>query len=62
MKKKVYNPLLHYENKWVALNREGKKVLVAARTVEGVERKLKKLGKQDVVLKWVPPFDAFLSP
>ena len=58
---KISNPLMNYENKWVALSSDRKEVLAAADSVKQLEKKAKKL-KSKVVFTWVPPFDRVLAP
>ncbi len=62
MARKGKNPLLPYENKWVALNPNRKKVIAHATTVEILDRKLSKLNNNDAVLTKVLSFDKFISP
>jgi len=62
MAKKRKNPLLPYENKWVALTPNRKKVVASAATVEVLDRKLTKLKNKDAILTKVPSFDKFISP
>lgn len=59
--RKISNPLINYENKWVALSSDRKKVLAAADSVKQLEKKARKL-KKKVVFTWVPPFDRVLAP
>lgn len=61
MARKLVDLLVKYENKWVALSPDNKKVVASGSSVEGVVKKLKNLKKQGVLLK-VTPFDTYLSP
>lgn len=56
--------LLPYENKWVALNTKGDKVLASAKDVEGLTSKLKRMGvkKDRATLTWVFPFASSYAP
>lgn len=58
---KISNPLINYENKWVALTNDNKKVLAAADTILELEKKLKRKSYKNFTLTWVPPFDKVLS-
>ena len=64
MAKKTENILLPYENKWVALNPKGDKVITFAKDVKVLTKKLRKLkvAKGDAVMTWVPRFDGWYSP
>ena len=53
--------LLPYENKWVALSEDSKKVLGAGKTLEEAEKKAKKKSEKYVFLK-VPPFNVSYVP
>ena len=55
------SPLLNFENKWVALTPEGKKVLASGDTIPELEKKLKGIDSKKFVLTFVPPFDKVLS-
>lgn len=59
--RKINNPFLNYENKWVAISSDSKEVLAAADSVKQLEKKAKRL-KAKVVFTWVPPFDQHLAP
>ena len=59
MKTKI---LLDYENKWVALNKDRSMVVDAAKTLDGLYKRLSKTKKKDVILHYVPPFNTYLSP
>lgn len=56
--------LLPYENKWVALNIKGDKVLASARDVEELTNKLEKMRvkKDRATLTWVFPFASSYAP
>ena len=58
----IQNPLINYENMWVALTSDRKTVVTSGRSYKEVDKKLKKMKKEDVILAFVPPFDTFLSP
>ena len=53
--------LLPYENKWVALSEDNKKVLGAGKTLEEVRKQVEKTKKRFLFLK-VPPFDVSYVP
>ncbi len=59
--KKFKNPLLPFENKWVALTRDGKMVVASASSVKMLSKKLEKV-KQEVVMTKVFPFEGSYSP
>lgn len=58
----IKNPFLNFENKWVALSSNKEKVVTSADTIEALEKKVKKLGKKNVVFTRVPPFDVSFAP
>lgn len=53
--------LLDYENKWVALDKKRTKVLDAAISLDSLLKRLTGKKKDEVILHFVPPFDANLS-
>ena len=54
--------LLPYENKWVALTTDRKKVVASGRTIKELDKNLIKQRIKNVVLTKVLPFDQVLSP
>jgi len=62
MKKFLKNPLLPFENKWVALSADRKKVVASGRTIKELDKNLIKQKIKDVILTKVLPFDQVLSP
>ncbi|KKR39605.1 hypothetical protein A2210_02540 [Candidatus Woesebacteria bacterium RIFOXYA1_FULL_40_18] len=56
--------LLPYENKWVALNIKGDKVLAAAKDAKVLSEKLDslKIGRDEAVMTYVPSFRGWYSP
>ena len=64
MAKKTSNPLLPYENKWVAITPDGKKVIASAKDAKVLDKKLKKLKvkNDEAVMAWVFPFKQSFSP
>lgn len=57
----ISNPLLGYENKWVVLTSDRKKVVASAKTIKALEKKLKGIKKEEVILHWVEAFDRYYS-
>lgn len=53
--------LLPYENKWVALSNDNKKVLGAGNTLEQAKKQAEKTNKKYLFLK-VPPFNISYVP
>lgn len=53
--------LLPYENKWVALSEDNKKVLGAGATLEQARKQAEKTKKRFLFIK-VPPFDVSYVP
>ncbi len=53
--------MVNYENKWVALSSDKKKVVAAGSSIKQLEKKLKGFKKEEVILTFVPPFDKVLS-
>lgn len=63
MKKKLTSPFVKFENKWVATDPEGRKVLESANTIGELDKKLtERKISGDVVLKKVLPFDKAYVP
>ena len=62
MKKIISNPLIPFENKWVALTTDRKKVVASGRTIKELDKNLIKQRIKNVVLTKVLPFDQVLSP
>lgn len=58
----IQNPLVNFENKWVALTPDRKIVVTSGRTYKEVDKKLKKMREKDVILTMVLPFDKSYSP
>lgn len=54
--------LINYENKWVALTPDRKKVIASARTVEVLDRKVKKLKNPEAIYHRVLPVKGSLAP
>lgn len=56
--------LIPYENKWVALTLDNKKVIASADDLGDLYDKLQKMRikKNKVVLDFVRPFDVYLAP
>jgi len=59
---KINNPLIKYENKWVALDEKQEKVLLSATTLSVLQRKILKQKKRNLVVTKVIPFDISLAP
>ena len=62
--KKINNPLLNYENKWVALTLDNKKVIASDKDFKKLHHKLEKMkiGKKEAIMHYVLPFGAHYSP
>ena len=56
--------LLPYENKWVALSKDGMKVFASARSISTLGRKLEtlKIKKDMATMAWVFPFESSFAP
>ena len=67
MQKQILKPidlskkLLPYENKWVALSEDQRRVLGSGKTLKEAEKQAKKKGKRYIFLK-VPPFNLSYVP
>ncbi len=57
--KQIKNPLLNYENKWVAITKDYSKVIESADKAEDLEKKLIKQKIKNVILMKVTPFKYF---
>ncbi|OGV94737.1 hypothetical protein A3A66_01915 [Microgenomates group bacterium RIFCSPLOWO2_01_FULL_46_13] len=62
MIKKIKNPLISYENKWIALSSDKKRVIASGKTIETVEKKLAKAKNSEAILMKVLPFETVYSP
>jgi len=62
MKKKIVNPLIPFQNKWVALTLDRKEVIASSSRIETLTQKLEKMKKKDAILTRVLPFDKYYSP
>jgi hypothetical protein len=60
--KDISNILSPYEDKWVALSPDGKKVNASAKSLEELEKKLRMLGDKDSIYTKVLPFDQAFAP
>ena len=56
--------LLPYENKWVALNKNGNEVLASAKDAKVLSEKLDlmRIKKGEAILTWVFPFKQSFAP
>jgi len=61
-KRKIENPLIPFENQWVALMPDRKKVIASGATIKELDRQLTKLKNKDAILTKVLPFDQVFSP
>lgn len=60
---KVINPLKDFENQWVALSKDYQHVLVSAKTLNLLNKKIEKSGLNDqVVITQVYPFSTIICP
>lgn len=59
---KFANPLIPFENMWVALSLDRKRVVASGGTVKELEKKMNKIGNSEVIFTRVLPFDQFYSP
>jgi len=61
-KREIVNPLIPFENKWVALSLDRKRVIASGVTIRELDKNLSKLKVEDAVFTKVLPFDQVLSP
>ena len=61
-KNKIINPLIPFEDKWVALTMDNKRVVASGVTIKELEEKMDKIGNCEVIFTKVLPFDQFYSP
>lgn len=54
--------LMDYVNKWVALTPDRKRVIASARTVEVLDRKVKKLNNPEAIYHRVLPLKGSMAP
>ncbi len=62
MKKKRYELLRKFEKKWVALDKNSSKVLASGKTIEEVEKGLKRIKEKPSAIEYVMPFNSYFSP
>ena len=59
----INNPLIDFENQWVALSTDYKKVLVSAKTMKGLNQKIVESKLQNkVIVTRVYPFSTIFCP
>lgn len=61
-KSKSVNPLIPFENMWVALTVDRKRVVASGETIKELEKKMDKIDNREVIFTKVLPFDQFYSP
>ena len=56
--------LFPYENKWVALSKDGMKVFASAKNIDTLGKKLEtlKIKKDMATMAWIFPFESSFSP
>ncbi len=54
--------LLQNENKWVALSFDQKHIIESGKTIEAIEKKLRRKKIEDVIISFIPPADKSISP
>lgn len=64
MKISTRNPLLKYENKWVALDKDAQDVIASGDSLGRLEQKIKDRSVEDpkIVIMKVPPFGKAYAP
>lgn len=62
MYKKIPNPMIPYENMWVALSSDRKRVVASGKTIKELDKKMSKIEDNEAIYTRVLPFDQFLSP
>ena len=50
------------ENKWIATDRGYKKVLIANKNLDVLQKEIKKTKIKDAIIMFVPPFNSTLAP
>ena len=50
------------ENKWIATDKDYKKVLASNKNLEKLQKELRKLNIVDAIIMFVPPFNSALAP
>jgi len=61
-KDKIISPLIPFENMWVALSLDRKKVVASGETIKELKKKMDKIDNCEVIFTKVLPFDQFYSP
>lgn len=62
MKHISLHQLITFQNKWVALSKDRKKILLAGNTIEETQEKLKKENIKDAILTYIPSTGKYISP
>lgn len=62
MKKVDLKKLSKYDDEYVAFSTKSSKILAAGKSINEIEKKLKKLDIKDAVIQYMPPLEKFLSP
>lgn len=62
MKKIIINPMICYENKWIALSSDRKKVLASDKSLKKLDKKIQKIKDINFFVTKVLPFDTILAP
>lgn len=61
-KSKIVNPLIPFEDMWVALSLDRKRVIASGETIKELKKKMEKIGSNDVIFTKVFSFNQFYSP
>lgn len=56
---KIY---INNENKWIATDKNYKKVLLSNKNLDVLQKEIKKTNIKDAVIMFVPPFNKTLAP
>lgn len=59
MNTKIY---LNNENKWIATDKNYRKVLASNRNLDKLQEKIEKMNIKDAIVMFVPSFNAALAP
>lgn len=62
MKKIITNPMVNYENQWVALSSDNKKILAASKNLEDLDKEIKKIKNLKFTVIKILPFNTVLAP
>ncbi|MEX2007220.1 MAG: hypothetical protein WD992_00410 [Candidatus Levyibacteriota bacterium] len=53
---------INNENKWIATDRNYKKVLLSNKSLDVLQKEIRRINIKDAIIMFVPPFNKTLAP